>query len=723
MLRRSSRVSLVIVLILVACGGPSTEVRHGEADGPPPVSAENFHEVQRAYLRMDPADPARIAWRDALIAHLAASSEALLAAGDYDAVVAHLARLTRQMTPADVGAQRVPSGFAPLALWVVEHGSARGDEGRVMGAHRLLEAMGEDADAHRQERERIAAWGREARAGIANPIERFGDLIQVWEQYEQVAPSPEVLDMLARLYLEQRDALRLAFGPESQSGATPGLTYSQVRLAPLLIERAPLDVAAVFLRHGDLSGAITHVSRIEPSGERDARLVAQLIELLEQAQADTPRGAEALGELADGFSRARPEISAAVCQNGVRRFATDARFPLCLARSAYEGSRAAAATAWYAEAVRLAPDEREVYDEALQRLAEIMEAGAFAVEVGQSRALARSALSILREHAQRWPNEEPVVTTSTILLQLGRAEMSAGNVVQAREQFVASLAADESRAAHIQLGLLLQRLGDGAESATHFREALDQTPERGPEGIAQRAELTERLGDAFRQAGEDPQALRMYRQALAQWDGLLSELRGPQVAMAQVRRGILLSRLGDASASAEAFVAALESHPAWREPYAAILAHLVVSEPNLELAQAVLHRAQFQLHLEPTWKVYFALWVQAVAGRASEELSSEVAVMLGDLARGDAWSNRLAAFGDRSLAYPELREHASNRGERVEADFYEGARRLASGDRDGARELLEQVIESGMVNFYEYAMAQEILRDLSSGGSVAAAAR
>ena len=211
----------------------------------------------------------------------------------------------------------------------------------------------------------------------------------------------------------------------------------------------------------------------------------------------------------------------------------------------------------------------------------------------------------------------------------------------------------------------------------------------------------------------------MYRQALGQWDGLLAQLQGPQVAMAQVRRGVLLSRLGEASAASEAFIAALEAHPNWREPYATILAHLVVSAPNPELAQTVLRRAQFQLHLEPAWKVYFALWVQAIAGRASTELGPEVGQLLGELARGDAWANRLAAFGEHSLAYPQLREHASSRGEQVEADFYEGARRLAAGDRDGARQLFERVIESGMINFYEYAMAQELLRELSHGGAVA----
>lgn len=716
MITQSTRVCLAIALFLAACGGPATGTRHGgDGDGPPAIDASNVHEVHRAYLRMDPADDARIAWRDALMAHYAQGSSAVLERGDYDAVVEHLARLTELMTPADVEANRVPDVVAPVARWVIEHGSPRGDEGRVMGAHLLLAAIGEDRDAHVSEREEIAQWGRSARASISNPIERYGELIQVWEQHEQIAPSPEVLDMLARLYLEQRDALRSSFGPEGQGNLTPGeIDFRQLRLVPLLIQRAPLDVAAVFLRHGDLEGAVAHVERIEPAGE-DTQLLTRLTELLEQAQENNRSGAAALAELAQGFSQARPSISSAICRLGVRRFPDEASFPLCLARAAIAAERASEATAWYAEAVRLAPETREVHDEALRQLSELMENGIFDQDIGESRSIATSALSILEQYEERWPTQTPDVTRAQILMHLGLAEMSSGNVAEARQRLRESLAIEESREAHVQLGLLAERLGQGEDAATHYRAALDATPPDGVEGMAGRAELTERLGDAFRRAGRERQAQRMYGQALSQWDTILQSVSGPRSSIGHVRRGILLSHLGEHTQSNEAFAAAIEAAPTWRGPYASILAHLVVSDPNLELAQRVLRRAQFQLQLEPEWKVYFALWVQAIAARASEEPERDVRLLLEELAEGSDWSNRLAAFGGRSLEYPALREHASNRGQRVEADFYQGARLLGAGDSDGARRLFERVIESGMVSFYEYAMAQDLLRAMGGG--------
>lgn len=694
----------------------------GDIAGPPEITDEIFHEVQRTYFRMEADHPERIAWRDALIHHLAGRSEEILAAGDYDAVIAHFARLVMFMSTDDVGQGRVSRDVDPLARWVIEHGSPRGDEGRVMAAHLLLAALGEDVDAHRRAREGIARWGREVRTGITNPIERYGDLIQIWEQHEQLAPAPEVLATLARLYMEQRDALRLAFGPEAQGSRTPSqLSFSQLRLAPLLIQRAPLDVAAVFLRHGDLEAAIEHVQRIEPAHGEDGQIIQRLVDLLELAREDNPRGAEALGELSQGFAQALPEIAAAICRVGVRRFPEDARFPLCLARVSIEGDRASAATAWYAESIRLAPDERAVYSEALRQLDEMMEEGIFDADVSQSRSIARHALQILDEHEARWPEEEAAVSRYEILLQIGRAEMSAGNVAAARRRLEQSLAANDGRLAHIQLGMLLERTGQGEAAAVHYREALDQTRPSGPSGMTEHAELVEHLGDAFRIAGEDRQARRMYRQALQGWDTLLESVRGPRRAIGQVRRGVLLSRLGDPGGSAEAFNAAMEAAPTWREPYTTILAHLVVSTPNLTLAQTVLRRAQSQLRLETEWKVYFALWVQAIASRASTEPEADVTLLLDSMARGDEWANRLAAYGHRSLEYPQLVEHATNRGERVEAAFYGGARLLGAGDVAAARRLFESVMESGMINFYEYQMAQELLHEIGPAeGEVAA---
>ncbi|HEY8431072.1 MAG TPA: tetratricopeptide repeat protein, partial [Sandaracinaceae bacterium] len=522
------------------------------------------------------------------------------------------------------------------------------------------------------------------------------------------------------LYVEQRDALVGAFGPEGQGTRAAGrLSLRELQLAPMLVQRAPVDVAGVFLRHGELAQAVEHIRRMSGSA---GGMEGEILHFLERARHDDASGAQALEQIAGGFMRMRPSISRAICRLGARRFPTDARFPLCLARIASQEEDIADATGWYAEAVRLAPGEREVYDEALERLAELMGEGALTNDLAASRSVARSALAILDERTRRWPGSAPAVTRDALLLSIARAEMAHGNVAEARSRLASSLAARETREAHVQLGLLLERVGEPREAAEHFRRALDMTAQDSDESTAARAQLLEHLGDAFRRAGEDRQADRMYRQALALWDGLLRRVRGPREAQVQLRRGILLSRLGDARGSEQAFATAMDVAPSWREVYQAILAHLVVSPPNLPLAQQVMRRAQYQLTLEPEWKVYFALWVQAIAARAAAEPERDVAHVLRD-AEGDTWIAHLAAFGRGDLDYDGLVRVARTRGQRAEAAFYQGTRLLGAGDVSGARQLFQQVLETGMVEFYEYQMAQDLLGATVPAREVAADAR
>src|SRR5262249_7829477 len=144
-----------------------------------------------------------------------------------------------------------------------------------------------------------------------------------------------------------------------------------------------------------------------------------------------------------------------------------------------------------------------------------------------------------------------------------------GNVREAEERLRASLDAEESREGHMQLGLLLARTGQNDDAAVHLRRALDLTEAEGAEGSAQRAELLEQLGDAFRYGSDRDQAQRMYRQSLDLWRELLENTEGPSRAIIHVRIGVLHSRLGEARPSSEAFGRALTEAPNWREPYAA----------------------------------------------------------------------------------------------------------------------------------------------------------
>lgn len=716
---------LALALLASGCGSPGGRGTRTALDVPS-VDDESYEEVRRLYLVLAPDAEGREAVRARLLEYLAARSEDVIAGGEYDAVVAHLADMTELLAPSDLreGA-RLPAQIAPVASWVVERGSPRGDEPRVLAALLLLSRIEPGDPSHLEEYRRVAEWGRETRWGREpRPTAQFFDfapeLIAVWEEHARLSPAPEVLDRLASLYVQMRDVVA---GPTLERAFEPGQSFSmpELRMAQLLAERIPLDVAAVYLRVGDLEGA---TERVQALGDRGG-IEWRLRRLIEDAARSGEEGAEALFELAGGFERARPDVAIALCRRGHRVHPDDARFPLCLARLSAEQGDAAEATAWYADAIGLAPDDREIYDEALGRLAQLVEGGLLEGDgeraIGRIRAIGRHAERILDRREQRWPDDPPAVTRAALHYHLGRAEMQAGNVAEAERELDRSLDARRTREAMIELAMLRARTGRPGEAVALYEDALDHFTQQGAEASFQRAALLERMGDAQRAAGDEASAQRTYGQALELLAPLAGEGDEARRALTRVRMGVLQRRVGQAESSDREFRAAIDAAPEWREPYAEILAHLVVSEPDPQLAEEVFRRATTGLALEHEWRVYFALWVQAIAARASEPLPADVVRTLSEQSSTPGWHGRLAAFAAGTLPEQQLIDAAEGPGQRCEAHFYAGTRKLAQGDTAGAARRFQEALETGMVSYFEYAMAQELLAAIRGGGHASAA--
>lgn len=693
----------LVVLLAVACGPaqvPGGTTASG-VDLPAEIDGANIGEALRQYHRMAFDSPARVELRDLIVAHFDRETPALVEADDYEAVVEHFAAMTDLLTPEDIGAGRVPRALAAPAAYLIERGSPPGDEARVLAAHLVLSRIEPDDAAHQGRYEQLSRWGRDARSTVENPLDRYTQLIEIWSEHARLTPTPDVLSTLAGLHVERRDAIFNAF--------REGPMLRGLRALPSQVERiAPLDVAAVYLAQGDIASAVTHVEAMGGGSET----VLRLVRLLEEARREGGEGSDAAIELAEAFREARPAVAVGMCRHGLRRFPNDARFAGCLARVAADLRHPAEATGWYAISIELAPEVQPLYDEALEQLNEFIEEGIFDADADEARALARHAEQILDERRRRWPDSTPPVSPAQLHYLMGMLEMNAGNATEAMTRLRSAIEERETPSALLQLGLLLERTGSPAEAATHYRRALDLTPENERSDALRRAEILERLGDAFRESDNAMQATRMYREALSLWSGAQTELEGagPALALLQVRRGVLLDRLGHGEESSAAFRAAMGAVPNTQETFATILAYLVVSDPKPELAVDVFRQANRQLTLAPEWKVYFSLWIKAIHGRAGRTLDPEITSLLASLAQSDSWWGSLARFGTGDLPYADLLGDASRAGQETEAHFYEGARRLTSGDAEGARLYFQRVVGTNMVSFYEFAMAQELLR-------------
>ena len=714
-LRRAGLPAQLAICLLVVLGsaGAGCGWRSKPTQTPASVSipAElddaSYARVARAYRRLAPSDPQRATIRERLVRHLLHEAEGAHRADEYDAAVEQLASITALYRPEELADGLYPE-LLPLAQYLRVEGERRGDEARVLSALWIQAHLAQDKKEPEQQYQLLRRWSDEARRDLGGVGEHLKGLIDVLAEHARLTPAPEVLDTLARLYAERRLQLISAMGPDGEPPPDGSmLSREEFRDVSVTLARAPLDIAGVYLLHENFASALERLNKLQGVTGLEPR-IRTIVEIVAGNKSEAPSALLALSRVYNemrGFS-----VASALCLYGVRTYPDDARFPQCLGRlAALEDDYVEAASA-YAEAVKLAPDERELYDEALEVLANLMRGEMFDGDPSETRSLAEQARTILNERVKRWPELAPPVKLEELELAVALAEMSAGNADEARAHLQASLDKRETTRALIQMGQLHARIGQREEAAKFFARALDRTSLRDIEEARLRAQILEQIGDVKRSSGKPEEAAQAYTESLAIWEGALkSGAEEMERAFGEIRRGVLLARLDRRSEALDAFELAMQAVPYDRETYAQILSFMVVGAPSLDVAESILQRAQRQLTLDPEWRTYFALWVQAIAGRTRSPVPGEVTRLLTRLARSDTWWGRLAQFGAGSIDHGQLTGFAKSRGEQVEADFYEGARRVSKGELTEARLLFQRVLDSRMVSFFEFQMAQELM--------------
>ena len=224
--------------------------------------------------------------------------------------------------------------------------------------------------------------------------------------------------------------------------------------------------------------------------------------------------------------------------------------------------------------------------------------------------------------------------------------------------------------------------------------------------------MLEQRADCYREMGQTEKAAADYREALATWD--VADYPIEQAAAIAIRRGIIEQHLGQPGMEAR-FKEALRLNPERRSSFAEILSHLVIIE-DLDMAVAFYRLAFNQDQLDAMWKIYFAIWVEGLSLRKTGESFGLARGYLENV-EGKDWQQRLAMFFTGRLDSRSLREAARNRGQEVEADYYEALLLLTEGKPEESRALLDAVIASDLVAFSEYRMARELLRNgIAEGG-------
>ena len=691
---------LGLLSLTVACAhskSTTAGIRGARVKSAEPIPQAEYPDATRRFLRMSLDNPERLKLRDRLVASVLSQAQSLADVGDYEGVVFEVSRLTMFLSPSDYAAGVLPKYVEPIAKHIVDRGGRLGDEGHVLAANFILERLTGDP-LYQSRYDTVATWGREARSNLDTVSDQYAGLIAVWIDHADLTPAPEVLDTLAGLHIAGRDAVAAESAENRHRLGIGG--ERQLRLAPL-------NVAAVYLTHGDIKSAITRVESMGAGGE----LRLRLLDLLRKARSSDEEGAAATFELVEGYRVARPDVAAGLCRSALVRFPEDHRFPTCMARVAADSEQFADATAWYVIAIELEPEMIELYAEALGQLDEFIKTRLADPHPERSSALARGAETVLAERQKRWPDSDPPIAPNELEFLIGMLEMNAGHADEAQQRFENSLRKNENPGALSQLGLLLERTGHPQEAEQRFRRALALTPSDSLARDLERADILESLCNTARDQGKTREMATQYKRALEAWTEARDKVEGPTAALVEMRRGVLLDNLGHHEEAVDAFENAMSHAPQWRDVYASILSHLVSGPPDVALASSVWRRSQLHLTLPPEWKVYFTLWIQLITARGGQPPVQEHTDLLRRLGSGSNWWGKLASFGAGDLDYAGLISVASSLGEETEALYYEATRLFIAGDRQAAHDQFQRVLDTKMVSFFEYEMARKLLLD------------
>ena len=196
----------------------------------------------------------------------------------------------------------------------------------------------------------------------------------------------------------------------------------------------------VYLLHDDFDAALARLRKLDTVDGLEPRMRT----LVEAVAATARRPAKRCWLCREYVEGEQRDVARALCMYGVRRYPEDARFPQCLGRLSRGRGRLRGGHL----RLRRGDPARARRARALRRGARGAREPDARRDVRQrSHRDARSGGASARhshERVKRWPDVPPPVAFEELELAVGLAEMSAGNVEEARVHFEASLGERET---------------------------------------------------------------------------------------------------------------------------------------------------------------------------------------------------------------------------------------------------------------------------------------
>jgi tetratricopeptide (TPR) repeat protein len=674
---------------------------------PDRVDESNAAAMFRRFMAAPAGAPGRDELRRLLIARQVSVFDGAFAHGDEAGALEAFAGGVGLYEADELEPGALDPALATMAQRLLDTYEPRGDEAMTLASLLVLSLASPDPARYTARYDEVVRWSEDVRSALPSDTERVLGLVDVFERVTRLVPVRDPVDRLAALYLERHRAWQGVFG---------GMVGLQALLSPegrgelqaLMPSRGESvsDIVSLYLRAGQPERVRQAVANLEPLEAMDR----ELVEAVRDLQSDRRR-ARGLAFLASRLGQENPDVALRLCHEGQRSYPEDSIFTQCLAEVyRFLGDREGALE--YYESTLATDPAAENYERTLQYVAEQMEEQLTTEDAVSARETHARAERILQSYAEHFPGREAPIQSQQLAYLIGMGEFNAGNIDQAILRLQASIEQGPTRDALVQLGFIEERRGEAEQAVRHYRQALDLREGPGGENPLYRAIILAHLADAFALSGRADRAAAMYNEALVMLGEAENTTSPEMLPDVHIERGLVLYKLGRTAECLQELDLALSSAPQRRQTYGRLLS-FYVGHGMLERALDLYRIAFNHSDLERTWKVYYSMWVIGLQRRSGAEPEG-TAVRYLQSVDGDDWVGRLGRFYAGTLPYEQLLAAAQTPGQRAEAYYYEAVLQLAQGNRARGLELLQQVLGTNMMGYYEYDFARELQDELAA---------
>lgn len=688
----------VLVMVLGACGGPSQRTmprEPGRVDAPYELeNDDDLAETRQAFTLLNPGSKSRDQARIRLADEYARRIRSNLKRGERDGAFLAFQNLAGLWTAKEL--RNGPTGLEQYAEEIQNLRALFSRSGGAMEAIATLDALSlirpGQSKSYQAEIDEIIVYSNELGISKNGAGANRARTISILESVSHILPSDTIVNRLVSLYQKRQQAIQSAFRRK-------GADYELLRVHGMGALNSTHNIVAFLVEAGRSNEALTAIESIEGLGD-DSNLRASLKRLRAHKTA-----APFIGLAALFTETARDkEVALRLCQKAIEEYPDNAAAAIAAGDAAKAVDNARLAIRYYERGLKLAPTNLS----ASQTLASLYEQQVASLAfAGRPNAAQSELRRFERFHKQASAQLDKPLSPdlSSAYSAMARGLVSLGELQSAKAYLSRSLKLRPNLSTLEYLGTLSLRQGNANLAAGYYQRAISIDAKSFSEKFSQ-LKLGRLLAESRSLVGQGKLAAKIRSGALLQWARLLKEYElGKETSgAALIEIGKLEFDRGNRELASTFFFQALSAGAFGKGDHADLVSFLITRN-SYQYALDVYLDALGNREVSNYFKTYMSLWILAESYREGKPAESHAMKFLKEQ-KGGLWSAHLARFAATGKGRTELAAMASTRGRRAEFLYYSAVVGPERKEPERVRELLDEVIRSSMVLFFEYEMAK-----------------